>query len=123
MRDRETRPHLIASATFAILVAVTVVIVAGYYESPLLLIFQLLLIAGPTYVAFLPLPKVGQRKVIYWLVIAALLIAGWGYVVYVDTRPYQGGGASFALLFGWFTCVVGTVLAATIHVLHRRFTD
>ena len=111
-----------ASATFAILVAVAVIIMAGYYESPQLLIFQLVMIAGPTFAAFLPLPKVVRTAVIYWLAIAALLIAGWGYVVYIDTRPYLGGGASFALLFGWFTCVIGIVLAATIHVLHRRFT-
>ena len=112
---------MIASAAFASVVAVTVIALAGYYESPSLLIGQLILLAGPTFTAFLPLPKVGRTAVISWLVISALLIAGWGYVVYIDTRPYQGGGASFALLFGWFTCVIGTVLAATIHVLHRRF--
>ena len=120
MKDRDTKRHLIASAAFAFLLAVTVIVMAGYYESPLLLIAQLLLIAGPTFAAFLPLPRVGQTAIVSWLVIAAVLIAGWGYVVYIDTRPYQGGGASFALLFGWFTCVIGTLLASVVRLLHRR---
>jgi len=53
-----------------------------------------------------------------WLVIAAVLIAGWSYVVYVDTRPYEGGGASFALLFGWLTCFVAFVVAALVRGVH-----
>ena len=119
MKDRDANRHLIASVAFAILVAVTVIVAAGYYESPLLLVTQLLFIAGPTLGAFLPLPKLGRAAVIAWLVIAALLIAGWGYVVYVDTRPYKGGGASLALLFGWFTCMIATLLALAIRFLHR----
>jgi hypothetical protein len=117
---RDTARYLLASAIFSLLVAATVIVLGGYYESPTLLLMQIVLIAGPTFLPFLALPKEGRFVVACWVLIAAMLMAGWSYVVYVDTRPYTGGGASFAVLFGWFTCLVA-VMIAVILLLFSQF--
>ena len=114
-------PRLLISIGFSLTLAAIVIAVAGYYESAGLLVGQLLFVAGPTVVPFLVLPKRGIVGLGGWLFTAVLLVAGWSYVVYVDTRPYTGGGASFALLFGWFTCFVAVVVATAIRVLHSWF--
>ena len=113
--------HLLISAGFSLALAATVIAVAGYYESAGLLVAQVLFIAGPTVVPFLALPKKGIVGLGSWVFTASLLVAGWSYVAYVDTRPYTGGGASFAVLFGWFTCFVAIILAALISLLQARF--
>ena len=117
------RRHLTISIGFSIALAAIVIAVADYYESPGLLVAQVLLIAGPTVVPFLVLPKEGFVGFASWLFIACLLVVGWSYVAYVDTRPYIGGGASFATLFGWFACFVALVLAALITLMHAWFGE
>ena len=107
MKDRDTKRHLIASAAFAFLLAVTVIVMAGYYESPLLLIAQLLLIAGPTFAAFLPLPRVGQTAIVSWLVIAAVgcvvLVGG----IVIGTRARRAQRRQFGI-GGWRQAVART---------------
>jgi hypothetical protein len=112
--------HTILSAVFAVVLSVLVIVVADYYESRIALLFQILLIGGPTLAAFMVLPKSGILGIIGWIVIASLVTAGWAHVAYIDTRPYTGGGASLAPLFGWFTCFVAFVIAALIRALDSR---
>jgi hypothetical protein len=102
----------------ALIMAAAVIAAAGYYEGPNLLFGQLVAIAGPTAVPLIVLPNRGRIAAAGWLGIAPLLICAWSYVVYVDTRPYQGGGASFAVLIGWFACFIATGIAVLVRVLH-----
>ena len=95
-------PRIALSVAFGLLTAAVVITLAGYYESPRLLLFQIALIAGPTIVPLMPLPRDGPAMVPGWVAVALLMSAGWAYVIYIDTRPYTGGGASFA------SCSVGS---------------
>ena len=131
MEDAEATPdrgalkpgiaYQLASMMFALLLTTAVIVLAGYYESLGLLLMQILFIAGPTAVPLLILPKRGWIALVSWLVIASLMTVGWSYVVYIDTRPYQGGGATFAVLLGWFTCLVAFLVASLVAALHWRF--
>lgn len=107
-------PRIALSVAFGLLTAAVVITLAGYYESPRLLLFQIALIAGPTIVPLMPLPRDGPAMVPGWVAVALLMSAGWAYVIYIDTQPYTGGGASFALLLGWFTCFVAGIVAVII---------
>ena len=113
--------HTVISAGFALVLSASVILVAGYNESAGLLAFQILFIAGPTLAPFLAAPKSGVVGISTWAVIAALLITGWSYVAYIDSRPYQGGGASLAPLLGWFTCFVAFIAAAGVTSLQSFF--
>lgn len=86
----------------------------GYYTGLELLGRQLLLIAGPTFLPFLFLAARRRTGWLAWAAVAAPLVAGWSYVVYVDTRPYAGGGASFAALLGWLACLLALAVALLI---------
>jgi hypothetical protein len=116
------RPSIRASATVALVTALAVIILGGYYESPLLLALQIALIAGPTFLPLALLPRGGPAIATSWVVLSLIMLMGWGYVVHVDTRPYTGGGASFAILFGWFACFIAGILAATIMALVSWFS-
>lgn len=121
MSDRFDPGYFSAIAIFALLTAAAVIVGAGYYESPLLLLMQVVFIAGPTFVPLAILSRRGAGLTASRVALALFITAGWAYVVYVDTRPYTGGGASFALLVGWFTCFVAGFLAAAILALHSWF--
>ena len=113
--------RVLLSAAFALTLSFVVVLLAGYYESPGLLPFQLLSIAGPTVLPLLILSGPGRLALLGWLLAACLLAVGWSYVIYIDTRPYEGGGASFALLAGWFTCFVAFAFAALVRAFCALF--
>ena len=49
--------------------------------------------------------------------VATLLVAAWGYVVFVDTRPDQGGGATFAVFIGWFGCALASAIAIIANLI------
>ena len=116
MRDLCNRRTTVSLA-FAVLTAIAVVLLGGYYESPLLFVLQIAVVAGPTFLPLALLPKCGWSALVGWAALALLMLGGWGYVVYLDTRPYAGGGASFAVLFGWFTCFIAGVIAGVISLL------
>ena len=122
MSNRFDRPSRRSSAAVALFTAAAVVILGSYYESPLLLVFQIALIAGPTFIPLALLPRGGAGMAAYWVALALIMLVGWGYVVHLDTRPYIGGGASFAMLFGWFTCFVAGLIAAAISALDSWFS-
>lgn len=105
----ETRRFVARAAAYALATAAAVIVIAGYFESAGLLVTQIALIAGPTLVPFLIVR--GRPTRANWVVIALLTAAGWSWTIYTDTRPYEGGGASFAVLFGWFGCLVASVVA------------
>ena len=105
------RPSLAVSSVFALLTAAAVILLAGYYETPGLLIAQIAFIAAPTFIPLALLRKGGRVMTASWIGVALMMSAGWGYVVYLDTRPYTGGGASFAMLVGWAACCVAGVIA------------
>ena len=113
--------YLQLSVACSFFLAAAVIALGGYYEGPGLLIAQVAFIVGPSLAPFLVLPKQGRLKLGAWIFIALLLTAGWSYVIYVDTRPYSGGGASFAVLFGWFTCFVAFILALLVSIFQPRF--
>ena len=103
-----------ASAAFSLALTAIVIISPGYYESPgLLMMMQIAFIFCPAMLPFLVLLGASRRK-IPAVTCAALLVLGWVYVVYVDTRQYEGGGASFAILFGWAASVASAILAAVL---------
>ena len=116
----ETRRFVARAVGYALAIAVAVIIGAGYYESAGLLVSQIALIAGPTVVPFLILR--GRPTRASRFVIALLTAAGWACTVYIDTRPHEGGGASFAVFFGWFGCLVAGV-AAIVARLAARFRE
>ncbi|OWK31388.1 hypothetical protein SPDO_13970 [Sphingomonas dokdonensis] len=105
------------AAAYALATAAVVIAVAGYFENAGLLVSQVALIAGPTLVPFLIL--CGRPTRAGWVVLALLTAAGWAWTVYTDTRPYQGGGASFAVFFGWFGCLVASVVAGVARLAAR----
>lgn len=104
-----------AVAIFALLTAAVVIVAAGYFTSTGLLFWQVAFIAGPTFLPLALLSRRGSFVKVSRVAVALFITAGWAFVVYVDTRPYTGGGASFALLFGWFGCAIAT-LATTVIV-------
>ncbi|OWK31868.1 hypothetical protein [Sphingomonas mucosissima] len=106
---KKTRRFVARAVAYALATAAAVIVIAGYYESAGLLVTQIALIAGPTLVPFLILR--GRSTRASWVVIALMTAAGWACTVYTDTRPYEGGGASFAVFFGWFGCLVASVVA------------
>ena len=110
---------LLASAGFSLALAVTVIAAAGYYERPSLLPAQLLLIAVPS---LLPLALLSMAKHhrLVWIACVALIAGSWSYVVYVDTRPYTGGGASLACVIGWMGCAMALVFAAIASLWPRK---
>jgi hypothetical protein len=111
------RHYLSASATFAIILAGVVIVLAGYYESPGLLVGQVLAIALP---AFAPFAFLGAAKVRSgWVtaVVASMVIGGWARVVWIDTRPCDGGGATMALLVGWAACTLAFLMAAVLAIV------
>ena len=114
MSDRFDPAYFAAIAIFALLTAAAVIAGAGYYESLGLLIMQIVFIAGPTFVPLAILSRRGAVLTASRVALALFITAGWAYVVYVDTRPYTGGGASFALLLGWFTCFIAGIIATII---------
>lgn len=105
------RTYLIRSAVFVLLLTAAVIVTAGYYERPALLINQVAFIAGPSFVPFALLSAGKVRGTTVWLAFAVLLSIAWGYVASVDSRPYQGGGASFAVFAGWAGCVLASLAA------------
>lgn len=98
-------------AIFAALLTAAVILFADYYESPEGLVMQIALIAGPSFLPFSALASGKDPPRWMLAVVTAVIAAGWALVVYEDTRPYTGGGASMAVLFGWMTCIVAVLLA------------
>lgn len=113
----ETRRFVGRAAAYALATAAVVIVVGGYYESAGLLVSQIALIAGPTLVPFLIV--CGRPSRANWVILALLTAAGWAWTVYTDTRPYQGGGASFAVFFGWFGCLIASVVAIVARLAAR----
>lgn len=113
----ETGRFVGRAAAYALATAVVVIAAARYYESAGLLVSQIALIAGPTLVPFLIL--CGRPTRAGWVVLALLTASGWACTVYADTRPYEGGGASFAVFFGWFGCLVASVVAIVARLAAR----
>ena len=113
----ETGRFVGRAAAYALATAAVVIAFAGYYESAGLLVSQIALIAGPTLVPFLIL--CGRPSRANWAVVALLSAAGWAWTVYTDTRPYEDGGASFAVFFGWFGCLVASVVAIVARLAAR----
>ena len=114
MNDRFDPAYFSAIAIFAVLTATAVIASAGYYETPSLLFMQIVFIAVPTFVPLALLSRRGSVVTASRVALALFITAGWAYVVYLDTRPYTGGGASFALLIGWFTCFIAGIIATII---------
>jgi len=108
------KTQFLVSVIFSLTLAALVIAIGNYYAGPSLLLPQIVFVAGPTLVPLLILPRTGKPALAAWIFIAVLLVGGWSYVVYVDTRPYTGGGASFAWLIGWFACFVALILAASL---------
>lgn len=117
MADRMGPAYFGTVAVFAFLTAAVVIFAAGYYSSVGLLLWQVAFIAGPTFVPLALLSRRGAFMKVSRIAIALLISAGWAFVVYVDTRPYTGGGASFALLFGWFGCAIATLAATVVRAI------
>lgn len=112
--SRSSRRYLAASALFAAVLAAAVIASAGYYVNPVLLVGQMLGIGLPSYAPFVVLALARVRNAWATLLIAGIILLGWSRVVYIDTRPYEGGGASFAILVGWAACALALVLAALL---------
>lgn len=110
----------VVSITFALILAATVIWLAGYYEGPIFWFWQMLFIGGQTFAPFLFLPQRGRFAVRGWFLVAIIVTAGWSLVVYADTRPYEGGGASMAGILGMFACFVAGLIAAIISAIQRR---
>jgi hypothetical protein len=109
--SRFSRGYLLVSALFTIALAAAVIVAAGYYVNPFLLVGQILGIGLPSYAPFAILALARLKSAWATLPIAGIILFGWARVVYIDTRPYEGGGASFAILVGWAACVLAMVLA------------
>lgn len=102
------------SAACSIILAIAVIFLAGYYESPGLLMMQLAIIGIPTAVPFIILSAMPGQRLFPAIVCWTILVAGWGYVVHLDTQPYQGGGASLAPVLGIFACGGACLVAAVL---------
>lgn len=98
------------------MLAATVIAAADYYVNPILLVGQMLAIGLPSYAPFAVLALARVRSAWANLLIADVILLGWWRVVYIDTRPYEGGGASFAILVGWAACALALVSAALFGV-------
>lgn len=115
------KAYMTQSLIFVLVLAAVVITVAGYYARPSQLINQIALIAGPSLLPFAILETGGARGRGVWCVFAALLVIAWGYVAYVDSRPYQGGGASFAVFAGWLGSAFACLMAVLFLALRRFF--
>lgn len=98
--------YLAIAAAVGIGWAVLLILVADYYENAGMVPMQLLLIAGPVMVPFVPLAWAGHWRRIGTVVAGAMVALGWAYVGYADTRPDTGGGASLAMVVGWAASAV-----------------
>ena len=113
--------NLLSLLSVSLVLAGALIIVAGYYSSPGLLVVQLLAIGLPIFVPLALLSgTTGGGRALGILIVGAILAAGWGYVAYLDTRPYVGGGASLALLAGWTASVVAALVASLFRVAEKR---
>ena len=113
--------NLLSLLSLSLVIAGALIFVADYYSSPGLLIVQLLAIGLPIFVPFALLSgTTGGIRALGIVVVGAILAAGWGYVAYLDTRPYGGGGASLALLSGWTTSVIAALIASLFRVAEER---
>jgi hypothetical protein len=64
--------------------------------------------------AFLPLGILAIRPVrtrLPWILIIAISISTWGWVIYEYAKPYEGGGANFAAMSGIFISIPTCILA------------
>ncbi|WP_426265900.1 hypothetical protein [Sphingomonas sp. LHG3443-2] len=105
-------------AGFALVVTIAVIVLAGLYDNLALLVLgQVPLIFLPTFLPFRVLAARNAVSTLAVAVIAAPLVMGWGYVIYVERQPYAGGGASMAVLLGWAACLVSTLLAMLVTLL------
>ena len=94
---------------------IAVIVFAGfYYNLALLVLGQVPLIFLPTLLPFLVLAARSPVSPVAVALVAAPLVLGWAYVIYVESQPYAGGGASMAVLMGWAACFVSTLLAALV---------
>ncbi|MDP1028267.1 hypothetical protein Q5H91_13665 [Sphingomonas sp. KR1UV-12] len=97
-------------------------IACGYYRNAATLPMQLAFIAGPIALPLIVASLAPSRRTSVWSVTAAILAVGWVYVVYCDTRLDPGGGASFAVIVGWFAAVIALAVALllTLALAARR---
>src|SRR3546814_14297575 len=56
------------------------------------------------------------RNGLITLVVALMVVGGWARVVYIDTRPYEGGGATFSFLLGWAACTLAFLMAVLLAI-------
>lgn len=99
-------------AGLALFVATAVVGLTGSIGTLALLVSTLVpLIFLPTLLPFLVLAAQRQTPKAAIAIVAAPLVLGWAYVIYVDSRPYVGGGASMAVMLGWAACALSTLFA------------
>ena len=103
---------------YALAVSTLVILLAGYYQSGAL-VEQVALIAIPTFAPFLILALFGRCNRPVLLTVAAVVGLGWIFTVYVDTRPYTGGGASFAVFFGWLSSLIACAVALVAGIALR----
>src|SRR3546814_18510745 len=80
------------------------------------LVAQMVMIALPTFAPFAFLGAALVRNGWITLVVALMVVGGWARVVYIDTRPYEGGGATFSFLLGWAACTLAFLLAVLLAV-------
>ena len=115
---------LAVSLVFTLVATLVVILIAGYSDSLMSLGAMMPMIAGPIMLPFLILTFRRYTSLTAWIAIAASLTIGWGFVAYVDSRPYEGGGASFAILFGWFASALTILLAGIIAIVgSERFHE
>src|SRR3546814_13271225 len=84
------------------------------------------MIALPTFSPFAFLGAALVRNGWITLVVALMVVGGWARVVYIDTRPYEGGGATFSFLLGWAACTLAFLMAVLLAIewdARRRSTE
>src|SRR3546814_9616808 len=74
------------------------------------------MIALPTFSPFAFLGAALVRNGWITLVVALMVVGGWARVVYIDTRPYEGGGATFSFLLGWAACTLAFLMAVLLAI-------
>lgn len=106
-------------AIYALVLSAVVIALAGYYDGLGLLPTQIVYIAGSSYVPFFAFARLRRTGLIEWLFVGIALAITWGYVIYLDTRPYEGGGATMNPILGWFSSALISLVPLGIRVVSR----
>lgn len=112
--------YLAVTAIVSLVAALVLIFGIGYYESLELLLFQIPAMALPIFVPLALLASTERPRAWGVTLVGAIIAVGWGYMAYVDSQPYQGGGASFAIFFGWAASLLAAVVATLVVIVTTR---